>query len=374
MVTQRLQPGSVVVFRVDASVQIGSGHVMRCLTLADALRASSVNCHFLCRAHAGHMIDAICSRGYVVHELPVAKQDVQSTVSGYERWLGCDWLTDARHVVDILSELSPDWLVIDHYSLDRRWEVMVSEYCSHLMVIDDLADRTHECDLLLDQNLGRHDADYVDLVSSHCAMLIGPQYALLRPEFAALRVASLARRTHGKLRQILLSLGGVDQENVTGTVLETLRTSQLPLDVRLVVVMGGQAPWLEQVRAQVATMPWSMEVLVNTSAMAQCMADSDLAIGAAGGSAWERCCLGLPALLVVQADNQRSGAQALAASGAAILIGEVSDVAGQLSRVLDDLMLPSALAAMSIRAADVTDGTGVSRVLSAMRGLDVSAS
>lgn len=356
-----------VVFRADASLQIGSGHVMRCLTLAEALRGRGAECHFICREHPGHLLEVIRQRGFAVSALP-------ETVSGYQpsteqgeplpahsAWLGCDWLTDVRQTSEVLASLEPDWLVVDHYALDRRWEINAQPHYRHLLVIDDLADRPHACKLLLDQNLGRETSDYAGLVPEHCRVLAGPKYALLRPEFAALREYSLQRRQQPQLRNILITMGGVDQPNATGKVLEALKNCPLPADCRISVIMGLQAPWLKQVKELAVTMPWPTEVLVNINDMAQRMVDCDLAIGAAGSTSWERCCLGVPTLMAVLAENQVEIGEALSRRGAAALIGNPVDKGFRtecIARLSEILFDKGKLKELSRASATVADGAG----------------
>lgn len=361
-----------VAFRVDASFDIGIGHVMRCLTLADALREHGANCHFICRDHPGHLLDHIRQRGFSVHALscckPVERPKDESGASqpAHAHWLGCDWTTDANQTGELLSKPQPDWLVVDHYALDTQWEQALKGHYKKLLVIDDLADRPHACDVLLDQNLGREAKDYAVLVPNHCTVLVGPHYALLRPEFAALREYSLRRREVPALKRILITMGGVDQPNATGKVLEALRDCALPADCRFTVVMGAQAPWLEQVRTLAAALPWPIEVRVNINDIAQVMADSDLAIGAAGSTSWERCCLGLPTLLVVLAENQWAGARALQTQGAALLLGGPSLIHQQLTATLSPLLSGKPLAEISLAARAVTDGQGACLVVQHM--------
>ena len=361
-----------VAIRTDASLDMGSGHVMRCLTLADALKEQGADCHFICRAHSGHMIEFIRQRGHTVTALPIG-QPSPAMASGPESklvhaaWLGCDWQTDAEQMVSMLADLQRDWLVVDHYALDQRWEEALSPHYRKLLVIDDLADRAHNCDLLLDQNLGRQPQDYADLVPTHCQVLTGPQYALLRPEFAALRPYSLQRRQEQPaLRQLLISMGGVDQPNATGQVLQVLKTCALPADCRITVVMGLTAPWLQDVRELAAQIPWSTDVVVNVSNMARLMADSDLAIGAAGSTSWERCCLGLPTLMVVLAANQQASAQALKNTNAVYLIGGEGDIATHLPLALKKQNISDCQSRMSLAASAISDGQGVEKILMVM--------
>lgn len=358
-----------VAFRADASLLLGSGHVMRCLTLAEALRAEGSECLFICREHAGNMVAHIRQHGFAVAVLPML---VRSTLDTHHAGhacansLGCDWQTDAQQTQAILRDLQPDWLVVDHYALDWQWEVAQQPHCQKLLVIDDLADRTHHCDVLLDQNLGRHTADYKNLVPAHSQVMAGPQYALLRPEFTALRAYSLQRRQQPQLKHLLITMGGADLPNATAQVLLTLQSCGLPPDCCITVVMGSQAPWLQQIQTLAQAMPWPTKVLVNVTEMAQRMADSDLAIGAAGGTAWERCCLGLPSIVVVLADNQCAGARALQQTQAAMLIGRLDDIALQLPLAIQAMTQANQLAQFSAAASAVADGRGVGRLVQAL--------
>jgi UDP-2,4-diacetamido-2,4,6-trideoxy-beta-L-altropyranose hydrolase len=233
------------------------------------------------------------------------------------------------------------------------------------MVIDDLADRAHDCDVLLDQNLGRNVQDYGGLLKPNTTTFIGPQYALLRPEFAQLRSQSLARRTQPQLKHLLITMGGVDKDNATGQVLKALTACHLPPDLRITVVMGPHAPCLADVKLQAAQMVRPTQVLVGASEMAQLMSDSDLCIGAAGSTSWERCCLGLPTLLLVLADNQQSSAQALLMTGAVRVMDRTS-LAVSLPRLMSELGADpnagQALAGMRDSAQAITDGQGAGLV------------
>lgn len=370
-------PGRIA-FRVDASLEIGSGHVMRCLTLADALQTQGAECHFLCREHLGHLVELIETRGFTVHRLPQEESDTKIAAApgaepelAHAHWLGASWTQDASDCRPILAELSPNWLVVDHYALDHHWERAVldgllgSRPC--LLVIDDLADRKHLADLLLDQSLGRKAEDYYGLVPEVCQVLAGPRYALLRTEFGEWREYSLKRRAgEPRLQRLLINLGGVDKDNVTGQVLDVLSTCDLPKDLQISVVMGASAPWRDSVFAQARKMPWPTEVVVNVNDMARRMAEADLAIGAAGSTSWERCCLGLPTLMMVLADNQREIADALAAKGAALRL-ELENLEASLAGQLAMLDAPGALTAMNQQAAALVDGQGTAHLLEALQ-------
>ena len=365
---------TVVVFRSDASLEIGTGHVMRCLTLAEALIGQGAECHFICREHPGHLIEAIEERGITVHRLPIRKAissysaELEASGLAHELWLGDSWQQDAAASRALIKRLGPDWLVVDHYALDARWEdAVLPQDCkapaTRLMVIDDLADRHHRADLLLDQNLGRETDDYVALVPGHCRILAGPHYALLRLEFSMIREWSLERRRNAPLKRLLISMGGVDKDNATGQVLKALKDCDLPSDVEISVVMGATAPWREDVRRLASELPWDTEVAVNVSDMAQRMAEADLAIGAAGSTSWERCCLGLPTLMLVLAENQRPIAQSLHQAGAAKILGSIESCTwkSQLREHIAKMVIESDYRlAFSCNAANVTSGMGAS--------------
>jgi UDP-2,4-diacetamido-2,4,6-trideoxy-beta-L-altropyranose hydrolase len=355
------------VFRVDASVDIGTGHVMRCVTLADALHAEGAECHFVCREHPGHLMDHVARRGHVVHALPMTSPEVvlqedEAPTPTYSSWLGADWRADASECQIFLRAIRPDWLVVDHYALDARWEAFLRPTCQRVAVVDDLVDRAHDCELLLDQTLGRRPEDYAALVPRRCTLLTGAVHALLRPDFMQLRDYSLARRQANTLERLLVSMGGTDRDNATGRVLQALERSSLPSHCRITVVMGGTAPWLDSVRQQATAMTRRTEVLVEVSNMAQLMADSDLSIGAAGSTSWERCCLGVPTLMLVLAANQRDGASALERAGAAIVLGHAAEAAARIEQSLARLLDGRRLRDMSLAASRVTDGRGTETV------------
>lgn len=364
-------PSPRIVFRVDASMQIGTGHVMRCLTLARTLADHGAVCEFICRGHSGNLVAHVRDQGFVVHELPgvTQLQAMHGTEApkptgrplAHSSWLGTTQPDDGLACLPILCTGPVDWLIVDHYSLDAEWQNALQPYYQRLMVIDDLADRQHVCDLLLDQTYGRDAADYQSLVPAHCELLCGSQFALLRPEFAALRGKSLQRRHGAPLRQLLISLGGVDQNNVTLHVLKALCGSNLPANCQLVVIMGANAPWRDAVQTYAAAMPWPTRVLVNVSNMAELMATSDLAIGAAGATSWERCCLGLPTLILTLAANQQPTAEALQQVGAAQRVDDA--LSSSITELIDALVRnPQQLADMAKAASEIVDGQGSARV------------
>ncbi|MFK3868309.1 UDP-2,4-diacetamido-2,4,6-trideoxy-beta-L-altropyranose hydrolase [Psychrobacter faecalis] len=355
-----------IVFRCDASIQIGTGHVMRCLTLADELARQGARCHFICREHEGNLIDFIAQKGYEVYKLGVVpldnhmKGDVEPTLF-HSEWLGSTQAEDAKQTIDIISEIEPEWLIIDHYALDSFWEKKLRPHCDSILVIDDLADRKHDCEILLDQTFGRNKQDYQDLVPDHCKVLCGTTYALLRPEFSKWRQYSLERRKNNTLEHILVNLGGVDKDNLTSQILDILKQAPLSDSCKITVVMGSTSPWIDAVKKKAEQLPWPAEVKTGVYNMAELMANSDLAIGAAGSTSWERCCLGLPTLMLVLAENQLLIAKNLEDAGAVFLVklnnGFITDLSVDFISKEDNLLQ------MSEAASLICDGLGAQRLL-----------
>lgn len=353
-----------VVLRADAGLRIGTGHVMRCLTLANAIRATGMETTFVTRAHAGHVISAISACGHRVVILPGNTDQSfgdHPAPPAHADWLEADWRTDATATRAVLEETGARWLVVDHYALDTAWQAEALPDGMALMVLDDLADRPHLADVLLDQNAGRQATDYAGLVPASCDLRIGPAHALLRPEFARLRPKALVRREAlDRPKTLLITLGGIDNNNATGAVLAAVAKAPAAQRLRITVVMGVSAPHLNTVRAQAVAMPIPTEVAVGIPDMARRMMLADLCIGAVGSTAWERCALGLPTLQVVLADNQVDAARAMAARGLSLALPspDAPEFATALAAGLDQLSGAGAYRAMARAAATLTDGSG----------------
>jgi UDP-2,4-diacetamido-2,4,6-trideoxy-beta-L-altropyranose hydrolase len=345
-----------VVFRVDASLEMGIGHVMRCLTLAQVLKENGVIPKFICRKHEGNLIDKIHSSGFNVHELEVLEETKINNKLEHSHWLGATQKQDADDCVDILKVEKTDWLIVDHYALDEQWHKNLKPYYEKIMVIDDLADRKYYCDILLDQTFGRQQEEYSALIPEGCKLLLGSQYALLRPEFSKWRAYSLERRSKPKLKQLLINMGGVDVDNVTENVIDELKTCNLPNDINITVVMGGAAPHIEGVKHKAKALPYKVVVRVDVDNMAEIMANADIAIGAAGSTTWERCCLGLPTIQIVTADNQINIAKNLEAINSIQLIDSML----QLSKSIDNIS--HSISKMSLVSSSIVDSKGSTRV------------
>lgn len=358
-----------VAFRADASIEIGSGHIMRCLTLADALTSSAnAHCLFICREHEGNLITLVENKGYQVMRLKSYNTESKGNLT-HSSWLGASEKEDANACRTILKALNIDWLIVDHYALDINWEKRLKPYYKKLFVIDDLADREHDADILLDQNFGRSSCDYQELIPKHCQLLIGPEYALLRPEFSQWREYSINRRQDIQApKRWLVNLGGVDKDNITSDILYTLSRCSLTPDTKITVVMGASAPHIDNIKKLAKTMPWSCDVQVNISNMAEIMANSDIAVGAAGSTSWERCCLGLPTIMLILAENQYIIANTLHKAGVAYLID--LDTEGMFEKLAHSIMTNQGmLSEQSRQSSAITQGLGYMSTIEAMRDL-----
>ena len=356
-----------VVFRTDASITIGTGHVMRCLTLADAFRDCGLLCHFICGNHEGNLAGLIREKGYDCTLLPLPEEfskPANNLELAHAEWLGASQEDDAAVCKSIIRELKPSWVIVDHYGIDATWEGCVAGLGAKIFVIDDLADRNHSCEILLDQTFGRSKSDYELLVPPRAEILCGAEYSLLRPEFAAWRQASLGKRNRSELKCVLVNFGGVDKDNLTCSALQALEKSGLSNETEIIVVLGGGSPHITAVVAEAGNLRFSSEVIVSTKNMAELMAGADLAIGAAGATTWERCCLGLPTLVLAIAENQQMAAQALADNNIAMLVSNSSNLVQAITSRIDVVNENRmSLLELSDNCARVTDGCGVDRVL-----------
>lgn len=349
-----------VAFRADASFAIGTGHIIRCLTLARALAVRGHNCCFVCRDLPG-ALGPLISQEFPLDLLPAPDGPLPEGPPAHATWAGVPWHRDAAETRSAIG--TPDWLIVDHYAFDARWHNAVQPAGARVMVLDDLADRPHACDLLLDQNLGRVGEDYDNLLPERAERLIGPHYALLRSEFTMARSAALERRG-GPLRNLLITLGGVDAINASGLCLAALATIPLPEMLKVKVALGPSAPHLWDLQAM--KLPYPCEILVGAN-MSELMLEADACIGAAGGSAWERCAMGLPTLQLIVAENQRTAAAALVDAGAALSLGTLDeDLPSRLAKALAELSDPTRSKRMSLAAARVADGSGADRVVDAL--------
>lgn len=351
-----------VAIRVDSSEQIGTGHLVRCLTLAKELRHQEAQVQFICRDLPRHLIHLLSSAEFPVRVLPAPKSGGNS-YEDYAAWLGVSQNTDATETLQALAGERPDWLILDHYGLDRTWEQQLRPHVDRLFAIDDLANRSHDCDGLLDQNESAEgESRYRGLVPVGCRLLVGARYALLRPEYATYRQVQPPRT--GEVRRVFVFFGGTDLQNITGKVIEALSSPEFEA-MTVDVVVGATNPHRAKLEQQAAGR--SRIVLhYYRSHLADLMAQADLAVGAGGTTTWERCCLGLPTLVVSVAKNQVSACQELDQLGVIVYTGSMKSVdAAKLQYAIAQLIkTKEKLVAIAKRGQTLVDGLGTKRVSS----------
>ncbi len=348
-----------VVFRVDASNLIGTGHIMRCRTLANELQLRGAHIRFITRKHPGHLADLLGQDGFQVEQLPEPKNEACD--ASYTRLLKVSQEEDARQTIVALNGLSCDLMIVDHYALDFVWESMVRAVALKIMVIDDLANRPHDCDLLLDQNYSRRGPErYKSWVPNSCRLLLGQNFALLRREYAQV-LGSTAPR-NGDVRKILLYMGGSDIFNMTGLALEALNSHSLQ-HLNVDVVIGPNFVHRNEV-VRLAKSRRNTRIFGQQPHLANLMAGADLSIGAGGGTMWERLCMGLSSIVICTAENQVAGIEAMASSGLIKYLGVAEHTTAEAIRfaVEQAILHDRAEDKEWMHDTNVVDGKGAQRV------------
>lgn len=338
-----------IVIRVDASNLIGRGHAMRCLSLADGLRAWGSEPYFICREMSGDLIALLQARHYRVYSFKEGD--------------------DAEQTLTILQEINRDCdeitLIVDHYNLEIAWEQKIRIAVSQLIVLDDLANRQHDCNLLIDPSLDRKESDYKNLVPENARLLLGPSYALLSNTYSSLRYSALAHRNQtDSIKRLIVSMGGTDPDNATTLIMDALFLVKTVLSID--VVVSSTWPQLQALKEKASHLHHKMHFHVDMPNLAELMLAADLAIGAGGVTAYERCCLGLPTIMIAIADNQHHNARTLQHKKATLFLGDASalhkkEIANAVNALIHN---PLEWKSMSRAAATVCDGYGVNRVVS----------
>lgn len=340
-----------IAIRVDSSVEIGSGHVMRSLTLANQLRKAGSEVYFIVRQMPETMIDLISnSLNYSIVQMPERTNTIFAPVENnspfHASWLGCSWTTDAEDTLQAIHSVGGvDVLVVDHYGIDARWEKFLHQCVRLLCVIDDLADRPHDCDVLLDQDyFNEPTLRYKGLIPSHAVAFLGPAYALLRDEFY---IAAQQIRPRTEIRHVLVFYGASDIHNLTTLTLKALSDPSYK-NITIDVIIGSTNPHSSSIETMAAEMP-HVRLHKQVNNMADFMSHADLSFGACGTTTWERCLLGLPAIVTVLAANQKEPSEQLAQLGVVTNIGNVHDVTVDKIQLAFDYLLknPKTLYSMS---------------------------
>lgn len=321
----------LAVIRADASTSIGSGHVMRCLTLAHRLKKEkNAKVVFVMHDLPGNLIDVVEKQGFEVLKLSPANQ--KYSLNGYGLWLTVPMEVDAQQTIDLLQHYLQehscevvDRLIVDSYALDEQWEQVLRPYCREIMVIDDLANRKHDCDILLDQNFYLNkDVRYAGMVPEHCKMLLGPEHALLREEFYEAK--KHLRKRDCTIKNILVFYGGSDLTNETEKAIKALvQLHDEGYNFTADIITGVSNSRREKIK-HLCSKYHFFHYYCQVSNMAEFMNKADLMLGAGGSTTWERLYMELPDLVTAVAENQIQGCRDCSQAGIIEYLGINDDV------------------------------------------------
>ncbi len=346
---------SYIVFRADGNSDIGLGHLMRCLTLAELFCSSGFRILFICLKVSDFIGSVMSSKNYQLKEI--------------EGTFDCSF-EDAKRSIKAIENINVELLVVDHYSLDSRWENDLLDNVGKIMVIDDLANRRHHCNYLLDSSYGRLPDDYLKISNPNCKLILGVDYCLLRPDFYDLRQASIKKRKGTtEIQSVLINFGGTDSQNLSIETFFHLVESSYQGDVHILISSSSQ--YLQELISAEKRFT-NLNLHIDEQQVAELMLNVDVAIGSVGTSSWERCCMGLPTIGVIVASNQNNIAQQLAKIGAMILSSRE-----ELRKNIDVLLSEIDLMRwhkVSNQAFKICDGLGALRVANAVLDLPVNIS
>ena len=354
------------VFRVDGSLQIGAGHISRCLTLAKALKKRGANCKFICRDHKNSLVKKIKNENFPVvklvnHKKIKSTQNIKNINLKYRGWIGSSWKKDANQTINALNKEKIDWLIVDHYGIDELWEKKLQPHVKNIMVIDDLANRNHFCNLLLDQNLvANFKTRYNNLLPRHCTTLLGPRFALLQEDYKNLH--SIASSRIGPTKHILVYFGSTIQNNLAKLTLSAFLKLNRK-DITLDIVISSKSSQKKKIKKFLKKNK-HVKIHTDLTSLAPLMLKADLAIGACGVTSWERCCLGLPSIVITMADHQKPIAKELHKQKLINWIGHYNLITNKEIHQALNKHIDQNFKTWSNTCKDITDGKGAEKVAS----------
>jgi UDP-2,4-diacetamido-2,4,6-trideoxy-beta-L-altropyranose hydrolase len=290
-----------ILIRVDSGSIIGTGHVMRCFNLINNLKilSNNIEAEFICRYHNNNIINLI-KPYYNVHILPITN----NVTLDNKTWLGSTLQSDIQYTQSILKQNTYDILLIDHYSIDYHWEYSMKFLVSKIIVIDDLFNRKHYCDILIDQNIYNHNP-YVDLVPNHCKVLLGTDYLILNPIF--LNYNNNNKSLSSNKIIIHISFGGSDIHNLTNKILNTVINNKDRIhrysDIMFDVIIGKANCNYNDIKERYSNYN-NIRIYYSVNNMVDLLYNSSFCIGSTGTSIYERIYMNKPSISITIADNQ----------------------------------------------------------------------
>ena len=356
-----------IAIRTDASHAIGSGHLMRCLALASEMRKVGWKVVFVSSGREKKWIDLIKGKNFEC-EVIESSLDLSHSLHVDSEEPEGNWQQDAVETMQVLKNRQIGWLIVDHYGLGSYWESALRACTKYIMVIDDLADRNHDCDILVDCVYGRTRDDYFGLVPSKCQMLLGTKYALIRPEFRELRNMALKRRSdHKSIQKILVSLGGVDKGNLTEKVVNILQLINWRTNIELDIVVGQGYQHISSMNKQIESIPFKTKLSIGVNDMATRIINAEFGVGTFGVSTWERFCLGLPSVNIVSETNQLEAVAKLNQLECAGIV-HIHSLEKQIKSTINEIVSDIKIYRQHTKSCSrLIDGRGLFRVISEMQ-------
>ncbi|SFC24441.1 UDP-2,4-diacetamido-2,4,6-trideoxy-beta-L-altropyranose hydrolase [Pseudoalteromonas denitrificans] len=353
-----------VLFRVDASKNIGTGHVMRCLTLANVLRNHGCKIEFACIQRQGDLILFIQQQGYRVAIIPYKQNGLDNNLTPESIYQNDIQKKDSHCFINKLSVSNKDIVVVDHYGLDHHWASEIKKTACRILVIDDLANRQHICDFLLDQNLHENPSSrYKNKVDLNCNLFLGPKYALLRPEFYSER--PLLKQVNKRIPHFLVYLGFVDPKDTTSKIIAAIES--LEFEVKVDFVLSELHPNFRELKSKALELE-NIDIHLQPADILSILKRVDFVIGAGGSATWERCCLGIPSILFALTENQKVLAEELSKLNTVLYLKEKDVVSVDKIKQAIIAMVKSEAKRLSFseRSQALVDGVGAERVAAIM--------
>ena len=350
-----------IAFFVDAGAQIGTGHLSRCLNLANYCSKLGHEIAFYLCSENMLFLEQISKKGFYAFFHKVRFEKLGNKVIKYDSF---DEKTSQKMMLDFVLSFTPKICLADSYFLNQDWVQFFKKYVNTIGFIDDQADRKLCCDFLLDQNLDACWEKYKDLIEDNTVAMFGPEYAIMAPEFSELRNKSITRKLSSKIDRVFINFGGSDPENFTEKTLRAIIKHDKLKRLKLTIVCGRAYRFEKSLRNFLRDSDFEYECLFNVNNMADLMAKSSIAIGGGGTTALERCCMGLPTLQFIMAENQRQGTLALAEANAVKKVStfdEVNKIFGEINQ--DEYKN------MVLSACRLVDGNGGHRVIKKLRDI-----
>jgi UDP-2,4-diacetamido-2,4,6-trideoxy-beta-L-altropyranose hydrolase len=354
-----------IIFRTDASLYIGNGHLVRCLNLARSLKKLNAECIFICRDFKNKLFENIRKENFKLILLPIVDSEINKKIkikneSSYFDRHKLNWQHDAEETIEALDREQIDLLIIDHYEIDTKWEKKLRQYSKKIMVIDDLNNRNHDCDFFLNQNLGSSEILYQELLPSKCKQFHGPKFALLNPIYSLSKLKLINRL--GKINRTLIYFGGSnDSIKLTEITIEIFSDPEL-INIKLDIVINSDIDGLFDIE-KIASKRGLIEIHHDLPNLAKLMLNADLAIGAGGSTTWERCAMGLPSIIVVSAENQKLSSDNMSSLGAAYVFYPNKNLKTQIKNSIIKLQKNiNIYKNMSNQALSICDGNGAERI------------